>query len=419
MLMYIQNEKSMDILIRDFNENYFCLDFLGSFNEKMLNAVRRVPGRIWDFESRLWLIPINSPIDGENTIKILIHNLYETQLYNHLESQSSFSKNCDPRISRIKKNVARMKEMLEARHYSKRTVESYLRWIKDFLMKYDYEEKGQKLGQEEINDYLTKLAVNYKVSGSTQNQALAALLFYFRFLKCENPLELESVIRAKKMPRVPVVFSRSEVMRTIVFMPPDKRLCAELLYGTGMRLNELIELRILDVDFDLKEIIIRHGKGDKDRHVMLPVTLIPKLKAHIEEVRKIHQKDLKEGWGRSPLPGGLDGKLPEAGKEFKWQWLFPQKNRWKNKETGEEGRWHIDGSILQRAVKASMQRAGINKNASCHTFRHSFATHLLENGYDIRTVQELLGHSDVKTTQIYTHVLNKGANGVVSPLDRL
>lgn len=173
------------------------------------------------------------------------------------------------------------------------------------------------------------------------------------------------------------------------------------------------------MNFDMNEIIVRHGKGDKDRHVMLPQKLVPKIKEQIEAVRKIHQKDLEDGWGKVAMPNQLDKKYPTVAKEFKWQWLFPQANRWKNKETGEEGRWHLDESLLQKAVKKAVLESGINKNASCHTFRHSFATHLLENGYDIRTVQELLGHSDIRTTMIYTHVLNKGAGGVISPLDRM
>lgn len=235
----------------------------------------------------------------------------------------------------------------------------------------------------------------------------------------EIPVELASVIHAKKKERIPVVFSREEVVSVINNLIGSKKLAAELMYGTGMRLNEVLALRILDVNFDMNEIIVRHGKGDKDRHVMLPQKLVPKIKEQIEAVRKIHQKDLEDGWGKVAMPNQLDKKYPTAAKEFKWQWLFPQANRWKNKETGEEDRWHLDESLLQKAVKKAVLESGINKNASCHTFRHSFATQLLENGYDIRTVQELLGHSDIRTTMIYTQVLNKGAGGVISPLDRM
>ena len=227
-----------------------------------------------------------------------------------------------------------------------------------------------------MEDFLKDLALKKHVSASTQNQALSALLFYFRFVKNTPVMELGSVIHAKKKERIPVVFSRNE-------------------------------------------IIIRHGKGDKDRHVMIPQKLVPELKAHIEKVRQIHNQDLADGWGAVVLPGALARKYQGGSKEFKWQWLFPQKNRWINAQTGEQGRWHLDESLLQRAVKQAVLEAGVNKNASCHTFRHSFATHLLEIGYDIRTIQELLGHSDVSTTMIYTHVLNRGAGGVVSPLDRL
>ena len=413
--MINNNTSNYDILISDFDEHYFKVDFPGQFDKKMLDAVRAVPGRIWNSVLKIWMLPLEFVENGKSSTTVLLENLYATGLYNFSKDESGNPKKVLPHAP-YQKSISKMKDMLQVRHYSQRTIECYLRWVKEFLEKYG-RNGTDGLGQKQINEFLTTLAVKYKVSPSTQNQALAGLLFYFRFVKGENPLELESVIRAKKKPRIPVVFSRAEVRRVIDFMPVEKRLCAELLYGTGMRLNELIELRVLDIDFDQGEIIIRHGKGDKDRHVMLPQSLIPKIKEQIENVKKLHEKDLADGWGAVPLPGALAAKFPEGQRELKWQWLFPQKNRWKNPETGEEGRWHLDETLLQRAVKGAVLRAGINKNASCHTFRHSFATHLLENGYDIRTVQELLGHADVKTTQIYTHVLNKGPNGVVSPLD--
>ena len=401
----------MNIYIKPHNDNYFSVQFPSGFNQAILDSVRKIPQRKWLNEEKLWLIP-----DNQQSIEVLLQNLYETGLYNveEIPQTSSYEK-----ISQSVQttDISKMKDLLKAKHYSQRTIECYERWIKDFLEKYP--EDKISAGQKEINEYLTKLAVRGKVSASTQNQALAALLFYFRFVKCEDPNDLESVIRAKKKPRIPVVFSRQEVRDIISYMSGSKQLAAKLMYGTGMRLNELLNLRILDLDFDRGEIIVRYGKGFKDRHVMLPQSLVPELKQHIQKVKRIHEQDLRDGWGSVPLPGGLAQKYPDAGKEFKWQWLFPQKNRWKNIQTGQEGRWHLDETLLQRAVKQAILQAGINKNASCHSFRHSFATHLLENGYDIRTVQELLGHNDVKTTQIYTHVLNKGANGVVSPLDRM
>lgn len=408
----MEKTDGLNILISGFDEGFIKVDFPGRFTEQMLDAVRKVPGRRWNNDEKLWLIP-----DKKTAVNELLGNIYISGLFNYSNADIT-KQNQKDKLAYYRGSLKKMEELLTVRHYSPRTISCYLKWVEEFLEKYG-KTNLEQLGQKQINDFLTKLAVNYHVSPSTQNQALAGLLFYFRYIKGENPLELDSIIRAKKTPRIPVVFSRAEVKRVIEFMPADKRLCVELLYGTGMRLNELIELRIQDIDFDRSEIIIRHGKGDKDRHVMLPQSLVPKIKLQIENVKSLHEKDLADGWGSVPMPGNLSAKYITDQKELKWQWLFPQKNRWKNQTTGEEGRWHMDGTLLQRAVKAAILKAGINKQASCHTFRHSFATHLLENGYDIRTVQELLGHNDVKTTQIYTHVLNKGPSGVISPLDNI
>lgn len=397
----------MKIEIKPYDDSFIAVSFPEGFNTDLLNTVRKLPRRIWNDDEKLWLVP-----NTQEALDQLKINIYNTGLFNVDDGfpgkeQSSFL----PAGS-----IKRMQEILKAKNYSEKTCEAYKKWVGVFLSKYNYR---NDLGQKEINEFLTELAVKKHVSPSTQNQALAALLFYFRFVKNENPIELASVIHAKKKERIPVVFSRQEVTSVINNMSGSKQLAAELMYGTGMRLNEVLALRILDVDFDMNEIIIRHGKGDKDRHVMLPQKIVHKIKEQIAAVKKIHQKDLEAGWGKVAMPNQLEKKYPAAGKELKWQWLFPQANRWKNKETGEEGRWHLDESLLQKAVKKAILEAGINKNASCHTFRHSFATHLLENGYDIRTVQELLGHSDIRTTMIYTHVLNKGAGGVISPLDRM
>lgn len=397
----------MKIEIKPYDDSFVAVSFPEGFNTDLLNSVRKIPKRIWNNDEKIWLVP-----NTQETLDQLKMNVYNTGLFNVNDEIPDEEQT--PLLP--EDSTRRMLEILKAKNYSQKTCEVYKKWVEAFLLKYNHR---NNLGQKEINDFLTELAVKKHVSPSTQNQALASLLFYFRFVKNENPVELASVIHAKKKERIPVVFSRQEVVSVINNLIGSKKLAAELMYGTGMRLNEVLSLRILDVNFDMNEIIVRHGKGDKDRHVMLPQKLVPKIKEQIEAVRKIHQKDLEDGWGKVAIPNQLDKKYPTAAKEFKWQWLFPQANRWKNKETGEEGRWHLDESLLQKAVKKAVLESGINKNASCHTFRHSFATHLLENGYDIRTVQELLGHSDIRTTMIYTHVLNKGAGGVISPLDRM
>lgn len=404
----------MDILIKPYDENNFCVKLSAGFDKVLLNAVKAVPGRRFDNEQKVWVCPNNL-----FAIEKLFSTLYATKLFNcnselFIEKKKKESEN----IERI--NLTRILEktnsIMRTKNYSEHTRDHYIKWIESFFIKYDCR---KNLGQKQINEYLSYLAVKKNVSASTQNQALAALLFYFRFVEGYNPQQLESVIHAKNHPRLPVVFSRTEVLKVINNMEGSKQLAAQLLYGTGMRLNEVLCLRILDIDFERNEIIIRRGKGNKDRRVMLPQSLVPGVKAQIKRVKCIHEKDIADGWGEVLLPYVIANKYPSAAKELKWQWLFPQRNRWINKSTGKQGRYHLDSSLLQHAVKNAITAAGINKNASCHTFRHSFATHLLESGYDIRTVQELLGHNSVQTTMIYTHVLNKGPSGVISPLDRL
>ena len=402
----------MNIYIKPHNENYFSVQFINGYNQQLLDCVRSLPQRKWNNEEKLWLIP-----DNQQAMDQLLQNIFDIGLFNMPQNDLDKTPTSENHDSSITGEIRKLSEALTVRHYSDHTKQCYRKWVKEFLQ--IHKDNISTIGEVQINDFLKDLALKKHVSASTQNQALAALLFYFRYIQNTPVMELGSVIHAKKKERVPVVFSRDEVTRVIECMYGSKKLIAKLLYGTGMRLNEALSLRILDLDFDRNEIIIRHGKGDKDRHVMIPQKLIPELKTHIEKVRQIHNQDLADGWGLVTMPGALAGKFPDGSKEFKWQWLFPQKNRWTNSQTGQQGRWHLDESLMQRAVKQAVLEAGVNKNASCHTFRHSFATHLLEIGYDIRTIQELLGHSDISTTMVYTHVLNRGAGGVISPLDRL
>jgi integron integrase len=215
------------------------------------------------------------------------------------------------------------------------------------------------------------------------------------------------------------VLTRDEVKAVLENLSGNKSLMASLMYGAGLHLMECLRLRVQDIDFFRNEILVRDGKGAKDRITMLPESLKAPLQEHLRVVKEVHEKDLADGWGGVPIPKALDRKYPNAPKEWRWQWVFPQENRWRNAKTGEEGRHHVDESLVQKAVRMAVTRAGLIKRATCHTFRHSFATHLLEGGYDIRTVQELMGHKDVKTTMIYTHVLNRGPSGVRSPMDGL
>lgn len=311
-----------------------------------------------------------------------------------------------------------LRAAVRSRHYSSRTEQAYCRWVERFITFHDGLHPA-KLGEPEFNAFLTHLAVKEKVSASTQNQALAALLFFYRNIIGREVGELGEVIRARRPRHLPVVLTREEVRAILAHLTGDKWLVASLLYGAGLRLMECLRLRVQDLDFARNEILVRGGKGRKDRVTMLPASLKSPLREHLKGVSRIYRQDIADGRGRVPLPYALDRKYPNASHEWRWQWVFPQTHRWVNPKTGEQGRHHVDPSLVQKAVREAVARAGLSKRATCHTFRHSFATHLLEEGYDIRTVQELLGHSDVRTTMIYTHVLNRGPSAVRSPIDHL
>lgn len=316
------------------------------------------------------------------------------------------------------KLMVQLREALRSRHYSRRTEQTYCLWVRRFIYFHDLRHPAE-MAEPEINAFLTHLALKKKVSASTQNQALCALLFLYRHvLECEIG-HLGDVIRARKPKRLPVVMTREEVQVVLRRLSGDKWLVASLMYGAGLRLMESLRLRIQVIDFDRSEIMVRDGKGAKDRITMLPKSLKSPLSDHLRKVKVIHKQDLDAGWGRVQMPMALDRKYPNAPAEWRWQWVFPQEKRWKNVKTGEQGRHHMNESLIQKAMSRAVISAGLTKRATCHTFRHSFATHLLESGYDIRTVQELLGHKDVKTTMIYTHVLNRGPSGARSPIDGL
>jgi integron integrase len=296
-------------------------------------------------------------------------------------------------------------------------VETYEQWLRRFL-RFHRLRHPREMGSAEVNAFLTHLAVEGQVSASTQNQALSALLFLYREL-LDRDLDLEGVVRARTRPRLPVVMSVEEVRAVLEQLDGVEALVAGVLYGGGLRLMEALRLRVHDLDVQHLQITVRDGKGGKDRRTMLPARVAEKLQAHLQEVRRLHRQDLADGYGKVRLPHALGRKYPHAPVAWGWQWVFPQQHRWHDTQTGEQGRHHLDPSVIQKAVRRAVLASGIITPATCHTFRHSFATHLLERGQDIRTIQELMGHKDIKTTMIYTHVLNRGPFGVRSPADLL
>lgn len=310
-----------------------------------------------------------------------------------------------------------VRRRLRLKHYSIRTEAAYLGWIRRFIRANGLRHP-REMGVAEIEMFLSMLATRDRVAASTQNQALSALLFLYREVLAVELAWVEQVVRAKRPKRLPVVLAQAEVQRLLAQMDGRTWLIASLLYGTGMRLMECLRLRVKDVDFARRAITVREGKGGKDRQTVLPTSLAEPLQREIERARILHREDLGSGFGETWLPHALARKYPNAAREFAWQFVFPAPKRSVDPRGGTQRRHHFNDGVLSRALRRARMRAGIEKPVSAHTLRHCFATHLIEAGYDIRTVQELLGHKDVATTQIYTHVLNRGAGGVLSPLDR-
>ena len=312
--------------------------------------------------------------------------------------------------------LRQVRNVLRTLHYSYRTEQQYIHWIRRYV-RWSGMRHPRDLGSAELEAFLTHLAVDRHVSASTQNQALAALLFlYQKVLGMELPW-LQDIVRARRPERLPTVLSRDEVRAVIGRLGGEYRLVASLLYGCGFRLRECLSLRIKDVDFEYRQVVIRDAKGARDRVTILPDSLVDPLRTHLVQVRERHGRAMSDGYGGVELPEALERKYPNAPYEWGWQYVFPAASPSRDPRSGAWRRHHLYPDTVQRHVRAAVRAAGIVRPASCHTFRHCFATHLLERGYDIRTVQELLGHRDVKTTQIYTHVMRKGANAVQSPLD--
>jgi integron integrase len=321
-------------------------------------------------------------------------------------------------IVRGSKLLGEVRDTIRRKHYSIRTEQAYLGWVKRYIL-FHGKRHPKDMGEAEIVAFLNHLAVGRNVAASTQNQALNALVFLYKQVLGREALDLKNLTPAKRPQRLPTVFDRSEIERLLTHLEGTPKLVAALLYGAGLRLLEGLRLRIQDIEFERSQIVVRDGKGAKDRVTLLPPSLVQPIRDQMAATSRLHDEDLAAGLGEVYLPYALERKYPNAAKQWGWQYLFPAEATAMDPRSGKTRRHHIGESAIQRAVKQAISAAGITKHGSCHTLRHSFATHLLEDGYDIRTLQELLGHSDVRTTMIYTHVLNKGPMGIKSPLNRL
>jgi len=350
-----------------------------------------------------------------NLLALLFNGLSLSFIFIRPKNYSMQKDNSAP-SQRQPKLLDQIRDRIRFKHYSIRTEEAYVDWARRFIL-FHAKRHPADMGANEVEAFLTHLAVRGKVAASTQNQAKSALLFLYREVLAIKLPWLEGIVSAKAPKRLPVVLTREEVQAVMSSMEGTHGLISRLLYGTGMRLMEGLRLRVKDIEFTRGEIIVREGKGFKDRVTMLPESLLNPLHLHLEKVRALHREDLDAGYGEVYLPYALARKYPQAGREWGWQYVFPSVRRSVDPRSGVTRRHHLDEKGVQRALKAAVRVAGVVKPASPHSLRHSFATHLLQSGYDIRTVQELLGHKDVQTTMIYTHVLNRGGRGVVSPLD--
>lgn len=387
-----------------------------------IEKVKAVPGHKWNQEKKYWRFPnsrqildkILSAFAGEDL------DIYPSLRLFISETQGEKSADTNPVTittpSPIDQLINRFHYLIRLKHYSIKTEKTYLHWIMRYLAFHDNCDP-KDLTSQEIEAFLSHLAVNLKVSASTQKQAFNALLFLYREVLKKELGESINAIRAKKPARLPTVMTKEETAKVIAAVPADHQLMVKLIYGSGLRLMECLRLRVKDVDFGNNQILIRDAKGMKDRITVLPDSLKPLIQEHLERVKLLHQNDITKGYGRVHLPYALGRKYPNASLEWAWQYVFPAKSLSKDPETGETGRHHVHENVLQKAVRTAVCLVGIAKHVNVHTFRHCFATHLLEANYDIRTVQELLGHKDVSTTMIYTHVLNKPGITVKSPLD--
>jgi integron integrase len=391
------------------------------YSPEIVAKLRTIKTRQWHPEGKYWSFQRSETVFRE-MLSVLAGerleidpSLHELISETHTDSQSrrSASTSLSPAMDPL---FGRVRSLIRLKHYSPRTEETYLHWITKYLLFHNSPDPNQ-LGSPEIEAFLSYLAVDMNVSAGTQNVAFNALLFFYRDVLKQELGESINAIRAKKPTRLPTVMTKNETMRVIAAVPPDYQLMVKLIYGSGLRLMECLRLRIKDIDFEQSQILVRDAKGMKDRVTVLPDNLKVSFEAHLERVRILHQSDLSTGYGRAHLPYALERKYPKASTEWAWQYAFPAKSRSKDPATGETKRHHVHENALQKAVQTAVRLAGIHKPVTVHTFRHCFATHLLEANYDIRTVQELLGHKDVSTTMIYTHVLNRPGLSVKSPLD--